>query len=1021
MHRARLLVSLLALTVLALGFLPASLGAQEPAGPTEPVVVRFYYRDQTHLNAVAGELDIWEVHPQARYAVAAVTPGQYHWLVDLGYPVQIDAEKTATLGIDAPLDPRFYYFDDYYDNSNNRYLVDFISQTAHISYTGIAELIDIGDAWMAGQPGEHHRDLWVLRISNEDPAYGDIAAKPPFYLMANIHAREVTTPEMAVRYIKYLTSGYDGLGGYGVDPDVTWLVDWNVIYIEVSQNPDGHWQNEQDTANNWRKNMNDTECGGGRYGIDLNRNHSFMWGCCGGSSGNPCSDTYRGTSRASEPETQAYQTFISTTVFQDWNGANGDDEIPPAAPDNASGVMITLHTYSDLVLWPWGHTPNQAPNGAQLRTIGRKFAYFNNYTPQQAYSLYATDGTTDDWSYGKLGVASYTFEIGPQSGSCGGFFPNYGCMEGDPGYSRDFWAENRPAFIYAHKIARTPYMTSYGPDADTLTVTPDPVPQHTPVELTAHLQDHRYGGDPTTNIAGAEYFIDQPGADGSGTAMQPQDGSWGGASETAIATVDTSGLLPGQHYILVHGLGANGQWGPFTAVFLTITPGSCQPVEILGVDTEEDGCTVTFTAELSGTAPFDYYWDFGSFGTSTETEPTVDFQLSGTYPFTLTVTNCVTGTDTYNGEVTVHCCTEPHEAAFDYQPPNPFIGQQVAFSGTASGTLPITFTWAFGDGQSGSGAHVSHAYGAGGDYTVWMTASNECGADAVSHVVSVCRPVGGADFFWTPTDPQPNEWVYFHGSVAEGTPPIAYAWDFGDGGHGSGANVSHRYTAAGLYTVVMTATNCAGDTSVASHVVNVGGVACTDVAAVELTLVTTGTIYPGMPVQFSADIAPDDATKPYNYAISVDGVPGPVQNSSADPLLFSQTFIATGTHSVEMAAWNCAMVEPVTDVVAVVVEEPTQCVSLTAVTIAGATSGPPGTYTFTTSYEPAWATPPITYLWDDGGSGASSTRLLDVGAYTLTVTATNCTSTVVLDTHLIVITPVQRWSVYLPLVWGHTP
>ena len=68
------------------------------------------------------------------------------------------------------------------------------------------ELIDIGDAWQASHGG-YHRDMWVLRITNEDAAYGDIADKPVFFLIANIHAREVATPELAIRYIKYLTSG----------------------------------------------------------------------------------------------------------------------------------------------------------------------------------------------------------------------------------------------------------------------------------------------------------------------------------------------------------------------------------------------------------------------------------------------------------------------------------------------------------------------------------------------------------------------------------------------------------------------------------------------------------------------------------------------------------------------------------------------------------------------------------------------------------------------------------------------
>ena len=54
-------------------------------GPTGPVVARLYIRDRDHLNAVAGALDIWEVHHDLGYAVVAVSPYQYQWLQSLGY------------------------------------------------------------------------------------------------------------------------------------------------------------------------------------------------------------------------------------------------------------------------------------------------------------------------------------------------------------------------------------------------------------------------------------------------------------------------------------------------------------------------------------------------------------------------------------------------------------------------------------------------------------------------------------------------------------------------------------------------------------------------------------------------------------------------------------------------------------------------------------------------------------------------------------------------------------------------
>jgi hypothetical protein len=91
------------------------------------------------------------------------------------------------------------------------------------------------------------------------------------------------------------------------------------------------------------------------------------------------------------------------------------------------------------------------------------------------------------------------------------------------------------------------------------------------------------------------------------------------------------------------------------------------------------------------------------------------------------------------------------------------------------------------------------------------------------------------------------------------------------------------------------------------------------------------------------------------------------------------------------------------------------CIPLVDITIEGPTDGYPGVYTFTTSYEPITATPPIAYGWDNGDITSDTVRFLDMGIYTLTVTATNCIEVLVTDTHTIVIAEsVSR--VYLPIV-----
>ena len=305
----------------------------------------------------------------------------------------------------------------------------------------------------------------VLKLTNSAVP----GSKPKLFITAAIHAREYTTAELVTRFAEYLVNNY------GTNPDATWILDHHEIHIMLHTNPDGRKQAE--TGLSWRKNTNQNYCGATSTsrGADLNRNFAFQWGCCGGSSGSQCSDTYRGPSPASEPEVQAVQTYMRS-IFPDQRA----DPLTAAAPIDATGVYLDVHSYSQLVLWPWGFTTTVAPNGSALQTLGRKFAYFNNYTPQQAFELYFTDGTTDDYGYGDLGVASYTFELGTS------FFQDCSTFE------NTILPNNLQALIYAAKVVRTPYMTPAGPDALSVTATPATVTLGQTVNLTAIINDTRF-------------------------------------------------------------------------------------------------------------------------------------------------------------------------------------------------------------------------------------------------------------------------------------------------------------------------------------------------------------------------------------------------------------------------------------------------------------------------------------------------------------------------------------------------
>jgi hypothetical protein len=314
-----------------------------------------------------------------------------------------------------------------------------------------------------------------------------------------------------------------------------------------------------------------------QYGTDLNRNTDFKWGLTG-SSGDPCAQTYRGPAPSSEPETKALLDYMRA-LFPDQRGPGDSDP----APADTTGLMITLHSYGNEVLWPWGHTPQAPPNSAGLSVIGRKMAAFNGYTAgQAAVILYTTSGTHDDWAYGELGIPAYTFEIGEQ------FFQN--CQD-LPGLE----AENLGALLYAAKIARMPYITAQGPDVESLPNTIATVLQGTPATITAVLDDTRSEGQ---KIAQAEFYVDTPPWEG-GTPqpLQPSDGAFDSARETVTGAVDTAGLQPGRHMVFVRGRDAAGNWGVVEAAFLYVETPSFGTLTGRVIDTGSgQGLAATVTA-----------------------------------------------------------------------------------------------------------------------------------------------------------------------------------------------------------------------------------------------------------------------------------------------------------------------------------------------------------------------------------------------------------------------------------------
>ena len=270
-------------------------------------------------------------------------------------------------------------------------------QSASTGHADITSLSSIGSSYEG-------RDIPVIKISDNAATDED---EPEVLFTCNMHAREHLTTEMCLHIVDRFTSGY------GTDPTVTGFVDSKEIYVIPSQNPDGA---EFDIAGGeyqgWRKNRQPNS--DGTVGTDINRNFSYKWGCCGGSSGSTSAEDYRGPSAASTPEVQAVQAFVDSRVIGGVQQIKGH---------------IDFHTFSELVLWPFGHTYDTVTEGMtqaeydHFKSIGQNMAASNGYTPDQSSGLYITDGDINDWMWGTHKVLSYCFEMYPSGGGIDGFYP----------------------------------------------------------------------------------------------------------------------------------------------------------------------------------------------------------------------------------------------------------------------------------------------------------------------------------------------------------------------------------------------------------------------------------------------------------------------------------------------------------------------------------------------------------------------------------------------------------------------
>ncbi|MBT2402261.1 MULTISPECIES: M14 family metallopeptidase [unclassified Streptomyces] len=249
---------------------------------------------------------------------------------------------------------------------------------------GLTKVVSIGKTVQG-------KDILALKVTKNARQTED-GDKPSVLYMSNQHAREWITPEMTRRLMHHT------LDNYGKDARITKLVDTTELWFLLSANPDGYdYTHAPDGQRLWRKNMRDNN-GDGKItavdGVDPNRNFAYKWGYDNeGSSPNPSSETYRGPSAASEPETVALDRFEKRIGF---------------------AYAINYHSAAELLLYGVGwQVGTPTPDDVAYKALAGtpEHSAVPGYYPQVSSELYTTNGEADGNAGNVNGVMMFTPEM----------------------------------------------------------------------------------------------------------------------------------------------------------------------------------------------------------------------------------------------------------------------------------------------------------------------------------------------------------------------------------------------------------------------------------------------------------------------------------------------------------------------------------------------------------------------------------------------------------------------------------
>lgn len=277
---------------------------------------------------------------------------------------------------------------------------------------------------------------------------------------------------------------------------------------------------------------------------------------------------------------------------------------------------------------------------------------------------------------------------------------------------------------------------------------------------------------------------------------------------TCTDVVSVEAPIPGWDvyagYGLVNAYQAVLAVSPPTANFFASTTNGCQPLMVNFMDIS--------TGQINS-----WQWNFGDGGMDFVPNPIYVYNQPGTYTVSLTVTG-PGGSDTL---ILPNLITVDPVAVSDFSATvtKGLWPLTTTFLDASQGS-PTSWDWDFGDGDPHNNTQSpAHTYLAPGLYTVSLSTGNACGGDVMikTDYITVCDTMV-VDFDASATVGVDTLTVAFT-DQSRGA-PVAWDWDFGDGGDSQAQNPAHFFAAPGRYTVTLIASNdCEADTLVTEQMI----------------------------------------------------------------------------------------------------------------------------------------------------------------------------------------------------------